>query len=122
MSLADETKRWEKVTEPFKWNPRYVLYARYHGMTPEAVYKRDDTKYPGGRMTGFLLWISEMEEAFHRTSPESFFPGMHGGRGNIVDFAAWDKFLEGVVISQEIATEIIAEEKWTTLDNGLTPD
>lgn len=41
-----------------KWNFRYVHYAAEQGRSPEAQLEHDIEKYPGGRMTGFLLWIS----------------------------------------------------------------
>lgn len=39
------------------WNTRYVEYARLHGKEPEAMQTHDRQEWPGGRMTGFLLFI-----------------------------------------------------------------
>lgn len=42
-----------------EWNPRYVAYAAAHHKTPEAMREHDIEAWPGGRMAGFILWISE---------------------------------------------------------------
>lgn len=44
------------VTE---WNPRYVLYAKEHGKEPAEMVAYDAERYPGGKMAGFMVWISE---------------------------------------------------------------
>jgi len=41
------------------WNPRFVAYARSHGNSPEAQLELDAEQWPGGKMAGFVLWISE---------------------------------------------------------------
>jgi hypothetical protein len=46
------------------WNPRFVAYARSQGRTPEDQAGFDDELYPGGRMTGFILWMSHQWEKF----------------------------------------------------------
>jgi len=39
------------------WNPRYVAYATAHGKTPGEMLSADEAEFPGGRMTGFVLWM-----------------------------------------------------------------
>lgn len=69
------------------WNPRYVAYAASQGRTPEAMQAHDEQAWPGGRMAGFILWISERREAFRRASPKSFMGGA------VADQEAFDRFL-----------------------------
>lgn len=38
------------------WNPRYVAYAAAHNKTPEAMIEHDKEAWPGGKMTGYILW------------------------------------------------------------------
>lgn len=55
-----------------QWNPRYVLWARKHGLTPEQMIEKDAKDWPGGCMTGFSLWIREQVKAicqFYGTQP-----------------------------------------------------
>ena len=39
------------------WNPRFVAYARAHNRTPEGMLAHDERRWPGGKMTGFMLWV-----------------------------------------------------------------
>ena len=42
------------------WNPRYLAYCRAHGHPdPDDMLAADDERWPGGVMTGFILWIAE---------------------------------------------------------------
>ena len=43
------------------WDSRYICYcAANGGLLPEETLKRDEEKYPGGCMCGFLLWSQGM--------------------------------------------------------------
>ena len=45
------------------WNPRYVTWAKKHGLTPEAMIEKDKQDWPGGCMVGYSLWIQEQVKA-----------------------------------------------------------
>lgn len=59
----DETAVTEK-----KWNPRFSAYAKAQGCTEAEVLRRDDWKYPGGRMTGFVLWMAEQRQLWQEVT------------------------------------------------------
>jgi hypothetical protein len=41
-----------------EWNPRYLEYCRVTGgLSPEATLARDRERWPGGAMTGFVVWM-----------------------------------------------------------------
>lgn len=57
-------------------NSRYLAYCAAHGRTPDEQAAADGEKYPGGKMTGFLLWMSARLSEYsthlglHRSSME----------------------------------------------------
>lgn len=69
------------------YNPRYVAYAHANGRTPDDMLTYDYEQYPGGCMTGFILWISSRSTEFWKEHPEAFLGD------TIVDHNAWDTFL-----------------------------
>lgn len=46
------------------WNPRFVLYANHRGLSPEEVLEKDEKRWPGGKMVGYMLWIDGMWRAW----------------------------------------------------------
>lgn len=46
------------------WNWRYLAYCDAHGRTPDEQLVADEALWPGGKMTGFILWNSAQWEAF----------------------------------------------------------
>ncbi len=56
-------------------NPRYAAYAKSHGHTPDEQRAADEIRWPGGRMAGFVRWVSEQLRAFRKAHPEAFGPG-----------------------------------------------
>ena len=86
------------------WNPNYVAYAKAHGRTPEEMSAHDDEAWPGGCMTGFMLWISRAKKLFSAERPEACHTNVHGHvTDQIIDHAAWESFLqsEGHRVPQE---------------------
>jgi len=42
------------------YQSRYLAYCTLTGdKTPEEIMERDEKQWPGGRMTGFILWVNE---------------------------------------------------------------
>ena len=78
--------------ERIAWNPRYLAYCKAHGhATPEAALAADDLHWPGGRMCGFMLWMSEQWAAFTTVHPHN----IHIRHQAIQD--AFDEWLKGIV-------------------------
>jgi hypothetical protein len=44
-----------------EWNPQYVQYAKVHGRTPDDMLAHDRERWPGGVMTGYILWVSQVQ-------------------------------------------------------------
>lgn len=78
-----------------RWNPRYVNYARAHGHTPEVQRLVDKRKWPGGKMTGFILWMKERHGEFKKVYPNAYMIG-----GALVDHEAFDTWLSTYVDKQ----------------------
>ncbi len=70
------------------FQPNFVAYAIAHGKEPQQMIDFDSKKYPGGCMTGFILWISEMKTYFYSCHPECFLDY------NIIKIDLWVKFLQ----------------------------
>ncbi len=69
-------------------NPRWLAYCSAHGRKSDAQLAHDEREFPGGCMTGFILWINEQKAEFYKSHPEAFLD-----RWSIMDQAAWDHFL-----------------------------
>lgn len=53
------SSRTDADVEAFKWNPRYLAYCIDKGASsPGEMLDRDHETWPGGVMTGFILWTS----------------------------------------------------------------
>ena len=72
------------------FNPRYMAYCRACGIIdPEEMLNVDDQRWPGGKMTGYLLWCDEAWRQFF-----VFHPSMGGEkRGNRETHEAFDAWL-----------------------------
>lgn len=49
---------------PSDINPRFWLYAKSRGRTVPGQILVDKRRWPGGCMTGFILWMGEQWRAF----------------------------------------------------------
>ena len=65
----------DQVASPWAgYQSRYVAYCKIHAAaTPDAMLARDEDKYPGGCMTGYIVWINqkwhEWDELMKRKGP-----------------------------------------------------
>lgn len=46
------------------FSPRFAAYARSQGLAAQQALEADTERYPGGQMTGFILWISAKWQAW----------------------------------------------------------
>jgi hypothetical protein len=57
-------------------------------MTPEQMQQHDSEAWPGGRMAGFMLWVSGAKQRFYKEHPEAWID-----RWLIRDHHAWVQWL-----------------------------
>ena len=78
------------MTDNKKWNPRFVLYAKANGRTPESQAEHDDQQ--PAKMLGFINWMrdrwSEWRTANRRGPYDPLFAEDH---------ASFDRWLAEVV-------------------------
>lgn len=80
----------------YNWNPRFVLYAQYHGNSPQVQLEEDEIMYPGGVMCGFISWINERSKEFGKKYPRSV------ANGFVADQALFDEFLKNEVNAEAL--------------------
>lgn len=71
-------------------NPLYVAYAKSHGMSADEMLACDREQYPGGCMTGFILFVADMKRKFWEVCPEAFFCNHPE---SLVDVGAFHRFI-----------------------------
>lgn len=92
-----------------KWNPRYVRFAEVHGRTPEEQLEYDEEQWPGGRMCGFICWMSQAKRAYLDTEQwvtcigptRSWREFKAPGGDTIWDQKDWDRWLSEYNIKLE---------------------
>jgi hypothetical protein len=53
-----------------KYQSRYIAYAKSNNNTPEKQLEIDAHKYPGGKMSGFIVWISDIRSEWSMKTNE----------------------------------------------------
>lgn len=77
--------------KPVPWNRRYLAYCRSQGHPdPAKMLASDREKWPGGSMTGFILWSNERIAEFLRENPQH---KMNGSLRNVGAHEAYDAWL-----------------------------
>jgi len=81
-----------------EFQPRYIEYARDHGLTPDRMLARDKRDWPGGCMCGFILWTGERIQECKEQHPEFFIadPGSSKPR-DLWNHVAYDVWLKARV-------------------------
>lgn len=67
--MTSETSPRSMPRKP-AWNPRYVSYALVHGRDPAEQLAADTSRWPGGRMCGFQLWIMQESRRLTQAQPD----------------------------------------------------
>ena len=44
---------------------RYQVYAIAHGRSPDDMMAHDEAEYPGGKMTGYIVWVNRKWSDWH---------------------------------------------------------
>lgn len=70
------------------YNHNYLAYCKTNNKTPDEMLELDDKEYPGGVMTGFILWISKKKQEFYLQHKECFLD-----RHTLGDIKRWEEFL-----------------------------
>lgn len=72
-----------------KWNPRYFLYCKLQGRTPEQQLEYDKVEHPGACMMRFLLWGSEHVSRYLKEK----YPNTPSSQRRIFDHEDYDNWL-----------------------------
>lgn len=55
-----------------EYNPNIIAYAASRNMSVEECLKADEKQYPGGKMTGFITWMSDQMVAFDKQAGRKY--------------------------------------------------
>jgi hypothetical protein len=67
-------------------NPRYLAYCIAHSKTPDEMMAHDIQRWPGGCMTGFLMWSGQKLAEAMKSHPEWF---LNSTLRNHTEYDAW---------------------------------
>jgi hypothetical protein len=68
------------------FQPRYLAYCQAHGKTPDEMMQHDIEAYPGGCMTGFILWSGEQLAKARKEHPDWF---LNSTLHNHAEYDSW---------------------------------
>jgi hypothetical protein len=74
--------------EKTEYNERYLLYCKSNNLSFDEQLEKDKKEYPGGCMTGYIIFIGKMYGKFFQNHPE-YFDGQY-----IRDQEQFTKFIE----------------------------
>lgn len=66
----------------------YAAYCASSGLEPDECLRRDEEEFPGGCMTGFILWIGARRREYASRHPDKLV------MGGLSDLEHWQKFLQ----------------------------
>lgn len=75
-------------TPPRSFNPRYLSYCKSQGRTLCKQHMHDVMEYPGGQMTGFILWIGDKFKQFQTEHPDKCCNGAVHDQQAFTDYCA----------------------------------
>ena len=81
------------------YQPRYIAYAKSNGNTPEEQEAKDRERWPGGLMTGFIVFIGEMVARYKKAA------GINGNEP-ILDQDEFTSFIENSVTNSFVWKEV----------------
>lgn len=89
VSSVDEygNEEWLENRASLRHQSRFVAYAISKGNSPARQIEEDEMEWPGGVMTGFILWIREKTREFREISPDSFMGDI------LINHEGFDNFL-----------------------------
>lgn len=88
------------------WQPRFVIYARHHGKTPEEMLAYDAERFPGGKMYGYTSWVTTRWQEWDRLK--------NNGKNHVrsaEEYAAFDLWLAALPTPGTPSSEGIKQEK-----------
>jgi hypothetical protein len=71
-----------------EFTAEFTAYSSAHNRTPQDQLEADSQEYPGGRMTGFILWVGRALRAFKAEHPQ------HWAGDNILNHSAKIRYLQ----------------------------
>ena len=100
-----ETDTRIKIHPLGDFTPEFTAYALANGRRPADQLQHDKEEFPGGRMAGFMTWMSTALREFKRKFPQ------YCAGDSIRDHGAKQTFLAYYAINQRAEATTAAESK-----------